>query len=344
MAQAVPTQMSATAQATAQATQRLEAVKAQIERQRVTVDQAQSAISTLNGEGRALDAREATLRRHVTAAEQALAAAQERIHHAQAAALIDGVDAIDAQASAALVAAQEGVQAANATLSEALSPTGALGAARADLAARRAQAERQLSEARAMLQALERHAYEAHLASGQALIEELGVEYDAAMARLQAAYNEVEAARQQLAIVGKRAVTAFGHAGRAGGSWHASGADGASAVKETAQMRNALDRRVPLSLGRAADLVAAFDTLMATLEQGAGRVPAQIGRHALRAVMQLDHSYFAQHWTFALLDNDSPTASKPFEVMRRQASFLLEEVWQKARPTATVAGDGPKAS
>lgn len=348
MAQASQSTRVAPGAQVAQTTQRLEAAKIQITRQGEVIAQAQQALASLDGERRVLDLREQRLRDQVTAAEQALTAAQERVRHAQAAALIDATDAADApdtvEAGAALTTAQGAAQVAHDALAAALAPTGAIGAARADLDARRTALLHQSGDAKAMLQALERHAHDAHVSSGQAHIDELGAAYDVAIARLQRAYAEAQAAREQLATIANRTGDLFGARGRAGGSWQASAVSNSTAAQASASVLSALEQRIPVKLGRAADIVGAFDTLMAALEQGAGRVPAQIGSHPLRAVMQLDHSYFAQHWVFALLESDSPTASKPFQIMREQARGLLAATWAQAQPSPERVGDDPQAS
>lgn len=345
MAQASQSTRVAPGAQVAQTTQRLEAAKTQITRQGEVIARTQQALASLDGERRVLDLREQRLRDQVTAAEQALTAAQERVRHTQAAALIEATDAADTmEAGAALTNAQGAAQVAHEALAAALGPTGAIGAARADLEVRRAELLHQSGDAKAMLQALERHAHDAHVASGQAHIDELGAAYDVAIARLQSAYAEAQAAREQLATIANRTGDLFGTRGRAGGAWQASAISNSAAAQASASVLSALEQRIPVKLGRAADIVGAFDALMAALEQGAGRVPAQIGSHPLRAVMQLDHSYFAQHWVFALLESDSPTARKPFEIMREQARGLLAATWAQAQPSPERAGDDPQAS
>lgn len=320
--------------AAAQSAQRLQAAKDQIAAQRGRILHLQGKQQAFAGERRVLALREQRLRMNVATAEQALTAAQEAVRHAQAGALIDGSAADVAGAEANVATTRQQLQAAQAELDTALAPTGAIGAARADLQARQAQVDQQLADAQQLVSSLERHAHEAHAAHGAAIVGELAGEYDAAIARLQAAYAEADAAREELATVGRRVVAAFGDVGLPAGSWHTSAHTGMAQPAADKQIRAALERQVPLALGRAVDIMGAFDALMAALIQGAGRVPAQIGPHFLRYVMNLEHNVFIQFWTGSLRIGGAQREVNVFRQMRGQVKPALAFTLEKAQPAA----------
>lgn len=344
MTQAVATQPSAE-------TQRLETVKAHLHRQRDVVSKLAAQVRSNELSLKQYDDMYDRAAQAVKAAEGALSEAQAKQQRLQedlqASQLVQGQPdtAIAARLTAVTAdvdGAQQALENAQTTLQTRFLPVSPLGKKRAELAERQAQLQAQHKDALTMLQALERHARDAHLAAGHAAIDAFAGEYDATIQRLQEAYQEAQAAREQLAALQTRIDAAFGSVGGVKGSWHASAADGASAGEATQALREELARRAPMEVGRTADVVSAYDALVSALVEGAGRMSAQIGAHALRATMPLDEPYFAGAWPHALKNIYSPRGHAVFTQLRQRVGGLFAEVWLQARPA--TAPEPPKAS